>query len=119
MEHSDIVLDQETPTIAPAVQLKRSVILLRIYLAELLVFVFLIIAQESLEQSTFVDILAGIAGLGMVVLFAISPLGIFYSFKAFRKKEANATVRLWHLICHLFVFVLVAAFLFIYIISAE
>lgn len=119
MEHSDIILDQESPIIIPAVYLKRSLILLRIYAGEFLLLVLIGLGKAFLGTSIFVEISAGIAGLGLMAIFAISPFGLFYSFKAFRKKEANSTVRLWHLIGHLFVFVMVALLISLYISSLQ
>jgi hypothetical protein len=117
MEHPDIILDQEGPKVIPAVYLKRSLILLRIYAGEVALFVLFGFGRIFLEASLFLEIIAGIAGLGLMVIFAISPLGLFYSFKAFRKKERNSSVRVWHLIGHLLVFVVVGLLTLFYIVS--
>jgi hypothetical protein len=45
----------------------------------------------------------------------MSPFGIFYSFKAFRKKEGNSTTRLRHLIGHALVFTIGVAMILFYI----
>jgi hypothetical protein len=117
MEHPEIILDHEGPKVIPSVYLKRSLILLRIYAGEVSLFVLFGFGKIFLETSLFSDIIAGIVGLGLIAIFAISPLGLFYSFKAFRKKEGNSSVRVWHLIGHLLVFAVVGLLISFYIVS--
>lgn len=118
MEYSDIVLDHETPPALPAVHLTRSGIILKLYAAELIIFVVFALVQAFLEELLLItQIVAGLAGLGLMFIFTISPLGIFYIIKAFRKKEGSGTQRIWHLIGHVSVFVIVGLCTLVYVTS--
>jgi hypothetical protein len=116
MEHSEIILDQETPSIVPSVHLRRSLILLRFYAGVVIVFVALVLAQIFLKQPLVVEILSGLTGFGVFFMFGLSPVGIVFALKAIRRKEKNPA---WHLVCHVSVLVAVGLLLFVYLVSPE
>lgn len=110
MEHSEIILDEETLPEVPPVHFKRSVILLRLYGAVVIVFFLLVLGQIFSKESRLVEILAGLTGFGVFLMLVASPFGIFFTLKAFRTQEGNKTARVWHLICHVLVLVFLGWF---------
>jgi hypothetical protein len=115
MEQTDIILDQKSPVLIPSEDLKKSLIVLWIYAGEAVLLTLTALAGGFFPGTVFVDMLTAIAGLGLMIIIAISPFGIFYSFKAFRKKEGNSKARVRHLMGHALVFTIGVAMILFYI----
>lgn len=98
------ILDAPEKVSSQPVYLKKSVKISRIYLA-LLILSFVLSSLGKIANQ-FSDVLVILLGMPMFALFALSPWGVYYSWKSRKSNEGYNRKRLTHAILHWFIFVL-------------
>ncbi len=95
--------------------LQKTIRLYKIYGYGILFLLFLILLIKPLlpEQSIIADFLVTIP---IVIMIVLAPLGLYYCFKSYRKKETSSLTLLKYTIGHLF-FTLIVVFFIISIIK--
>lgn len=90
--------------------LQKSIRIYKIYGFGILFLLFSILLIKSLlpEQSFIADFLVTIP---IVIIIILAPLGLYYCFKSYRKKETSSLTLLKYTIGHLFFTLIVIYFI--------
>ncbi|HCI72025.1 MAG TPA: hypothetical protein DHV30_16095 [Balneola sp.] len=94
--------------------LKKSKLLFKVYGGFILFSLFISIVIRPLfdESLYFLDLLVG---LPVLITVFLSPLGLYYSIKSIKQKEASKVLRYKYLYYHLFFCVLILLFISVFI----
>jgi FtsH-binding integral membrane protein len=88
--------------------LRKSIRIYKVYGYSLLIALFTIIILKPLIKESYF-LLDFMIGFPIIIMLFGAPLGLFYSFKSYSKKEDNPQKRLTYFMGHLF-FTLLAFF---------
>jgi len=110
----DTILDRPAAKDNGRVYLKWSVLFFKTYGLVLLIVLLSSIFSEKLPQG-LADVLQIIGGLAIMIVFLVSPLGLFFSYKIYRRREGSPGTRLVHMTMHMIFCILVVVSIILYI----
>jgi magnesium-transporting ATPase (P-type) len=64
--------------------------------------IYLFIATSLLRGQQYSDFLNLLIGLPVFALFILPPLGVYYSWKSYRRKEGSSNTRFFYFLGHAF-----------------
>ncbi|MEM9328167.1 MAG: hypothetical protein AAGA85_21045 [Bacteroidota bacterium] len=90
------------------IYLRKSVTLYKIY-GGLFLFSILssVLLRPILKGTDMLDVLVG---LPIMIMFFLVPVGLFYSWKSFKRKEGRSSTRFRYFMGHMFFFLLMVLF---------
>lgn len=92
-----------------AIYLKRSAKLYKLYAGLILFSLFMSIVMRPV-MSGYQELLDLCVGLPIFAMFVMAPVGLFYSWKSYKRKEGRSITRFKYFLGHLFFCLLVIAF---------
>ena len=92
------------------IYLKKSVQVYKIYGVLILFSLFMSFVMRPM-MSSYRDLLDLLVGLPIFIMFAMAPIGLFYSWKSYKWKEGRASTRFKYFLGHLFFCLLIIVFL--------
>ena len=104
----------ETPVIEP-IYLRKSIRVYKIYGGLFLFSLFMSTVIRPL-MSAYPDFLDMLVGLPIFAMFIMSPIGLYYSWKSYKRKEGRSSTRFKYFLGHMF-FCLLIILLILVIIS--
>lgn len=103
----------ETPVIEP-IYLRKSVRFYKIYGGLFLFSLFMSIVIRPL-MSAYPDFLDMLVGLPIFAMFIMAPIGLYYSWKSYKRKEGKSSTRFKYFLGHMFFCLLIMLFVVVII----
>ena len=92
------------------VYLRKSLIFYKVYGGLIIFSLFMSIVVRPL-MSGHKDLLDLFVGLPIFIMFIMAPIGLFYSWKSYKRKEGRSITRFKYFLGHLFFCLLIILFL--------
>lgn len=96
-----MILDEFSPVKVAAPYLKKSAIILAVCVIFFLVMILAIELRKSLFRSNL-SLMQIVVGLLICAITIMAPIGVFYSWKSYKRKEGRVAARVMYLIGHAF-----------------
>jgi uncharacterized membrane protein len=95
--------------------LKKSAKIFKIYFGLFLFSILMTVLVKPILRDLNPDLFDLLVGLPILLFFVLAPVGLFYSWKSYKRKEGSSSTRLKYFIGHLFFCLLIVGFIVVII----